>query len=95
MPAYETADTVEDFRDHLAVVHRRIEAACRRAGRDPSGVRLIPVSKTVPEARIRNAYAACCRTLGENKVQEAYRKWEAMSDLEDIDWVLIGHLQSN
>ncbi|HEU0277867.1 MAG TPA: YggS family pyridoxal phosphate-dependent enzyme, partial [Rhodanobacteraceae bacterium] len=66
-----------------------------RAGRDPATVRLLPVSKTVPEARIRNAYAAGCRTLGENKVQEAHRKWQAMGDLADLRWAIIGHLQTN
>jgi pyridoxal phosphate enzyme (YggS family) len=95
MTAYTTANTVEEFRLHLADVHARIAAACKRAGRDPATVRLLPVSKTVPEARVRNAYAAGCHTLGENKVQEAHRKWQAMSDLSDLEWAIIGHLQTN
>lgn len=95
MIAYTTANTVEEFRRHLADVHARIAAACAKAGRDPLEVSLLPVSKTVSEARIRNAYAAGCRTLGENKVQEAHRKWLAMSDLPDLKWVIIGHLQTN
>ncbi len=95
MPAYTTANTVEEFRAHLADVHARIAAACKRVGRDPDEVRLLPVSKTVSEARIRNAYAAGCRSFGENKVQEAHRKWQAMSDLPDIQWAIIGNLQTN
>ncbi|HEX5961071.1 MAG TPA: YggS family pyridoxal phosphate-dependent enzyme [Rhodanobacteraceae bacterium] len=95
MTTYTTANTVEEFRQHLADVHTRIEAACKRAGREPATVRLLPVGKTVPEARLRNAYAAGCRILGENKVQEAHRKWQAMSDLPDLSWSLIGHLQTN
>lgn len=93
--AYPPALGVDDFRRNLAEVQARIEAACRRAGRDPAGVRLLPVSKTVDEARIRLAYAAGCRMLGENKVQEAERKWEAMQDLADLRWAVIGHLQTN
>jgi len=89
------ATSVEDFRRNLAAVRERIAAACRRAGRDPAGVRLLPVSKTVDEARIRLAYDAGCRFLGENKLQEAARKWEAMSDLADLKWSIIGHLQTN
>ncbi|MBO9662748.1 YggS family pyridoxal phosphate-dependent enzyme [Dokdonella sp.] len=89
------AETVEDFRRNLADVQRRIEEASVRAGRDPREVRLLPVSKTVDEARIRLSYAAGCRQLGENKVQEAYRKWEAMADLPDLRWSVIGHLQTN
>jgi len=95
MSAYTTANTVDEFRQHLAEVHARIAAACAKVGRDPATVRLLPVSKTVPEARIRNAYAAGCHTLGENKVQEAHGKWQAMSDLPDLRWSIIGHLQTN
>src|SRR5690606_20427272 len=78
---YPEAVTVEDFRQNLVVVQARIDAACHRTGRDPAAVRLLPVSKTKPEASLRMAHAAGCRMLGENKVQEAYRKWEAMQDL--------------
>src|SRR5690606_17559929 len=41
------------------------------------------------------AYDAGCRYFGENKPQEAYRKWEAMQDLTDLQWSVIGHLQTN
>lgn len=92
---YPRARSVEDFQLNLSSVRSRIDAACIRAGRSPSEVRLLPVSKTVEEARIRLAHAAGCRVLGENKVQEAYNKWEAMSDLEGIQWSVIGHLQTN
>lgn len=92
---YPEAVTVEDFRHNLAAVQARIAAACHRVGRDPASVRLLPVSKTKPEASIRLAYAAGCRLLGENKVQEAHRKWQAMQDLADLHWSIIGHLQTN
>lgn len=95
MSACAIANTVDEFRQHLADVHARIAAACAKVGRDPASVRLLPVSKTVPEARLRNAYAAGCRTLGENKVQEAHGKWQAMADLPDLRWSIIGHLQTN
>jgi PLP dependent protein len=92
---YPEATTVEHFQRNLDAVRARIEAACRRAGRDFATVRLLPVSKTKPEASLRLAHAAGCRMLGENKVQEAYRKWEAMQDLTDLRWSVIGHLQTN
>jgi len=79
---------------NLAAVHRRIDDAARRVGRDPGGIRLLPVSKTVPEERIRSAVAAGCLDLGENKVQEAKRKAENLADL-GVRWSLIGHLQTN
>lgn len=92
---YPPADTVEEFRQHLAAVHARIAAACQRAGRDTAGVRLLPVSKTVDSARIRLAVAAGCHQLGENKVQEAHRKWQELADVPGLRWSVIGHLQTN
>ncbi|MEZ5565386.1 MAG: YggS family pyridoxal phosphate-dependent enzyme [Gammaproteobacteria bacterium] len=89
------AVSLDDFRRNLADVHARMAAACIRVGRDPAGARLLPVSKTRDEASIRLSYAAGCRQLGENKPQEAYRKWEAMADLRDLHWSVIGHLQTN
>ncbi|WP_322998956.1 YggS family pyridoxal phosphate-dependent enzyme [Castellaniella sp.] len=94
-PAYQTASSQEEIQANLADIRHRIDSACARAGRDPAEVRLLPVSKTVDESRIRMAYAAGCRLLGENKVQEAYGKWETMSDLDDLHWAVIGHLQTN
>lgn len=80
---------------NLEAIRARITAACRQVGRDPAQVRLLPVSKTVAEDRLREAYALGLRELGENKVQEAMGKAEAMADLADLRWVLIGHLQTN
>jgi pyridoxal phosphate enzyme (YggS family) len=94
-PRYPQANTIEDFRHNLNVVQTRIADACRRVARDPANIRLLPVSKTVDEARVRLSYAAGCRLLGENKVQEAHGKWEAMADLPDLRWSVIGHLQTN
>lgn len=93
--AARAATTVEDLRANIAVVRARIDAACARVGRDPSEVRLLPVSKTVSEPRLRLAYEAGCRELGENKVQEAAHKAEAMADLAGLRWSVIGHLQTN
>ncbi|MCC7633851.1 YggS family pyridoxal phosphate-dependent enzyme [Stenotrophomonas rhizophila] len=93
-PDWPQASTVEQIRHNLAVVGQRIDRACALAGRDRSSVRLLPVSKTVDEARLRLAWQAGCRELGENKVQEAQAKAEAMADLP-IRWSVIGHLQTN
>ncbi|HLR85411.1 MAG TPA: YggS family pyridoxal phosphate-dependent enzyme [Nocardioidaceae bacterium] len=91
---YRTATTVDEFRRNLTDVQARIERAAKDVGRDPTEIRLLPVSKTVPEHRIRLAYAAGATVLGENKVQEAVRKARALEDLS-IEWALIGHLQTN
>ncbi|TGJ97096.1 YggS family pyridoxal phosphate-dependent enzyme, partial [Actinotalea fermentans ATCC 43279 = JCM 9966 = DSM 3133] len=91
---YRTARTVADFTSALDAVRTRIAAAAAEVGRDPAAVRLLPVSKTVPEDRIRRAVAAGLVRLGENKVQEARRKSENLADL-DVEWSLVGHLQTN
>lgn len=91
---YAPAVTVEDFRTNLARVQARLEAAAEAAGRDASEIRLLPVSKTVEEERLRNAFAAGITQMGENKVQEAKRKAGNLAEL-GIHWALIGHLQTN
>lgn len=87
------AVTVDEFAHNLAAVKARIDAARERAGRSDA-VRLLPVSKTVPSSRIRAAIEAGCRMLGENKVQEAHRKWGELGDT-GVEWSVIGHLQTN
>lgn len=91
---FPAARSAEDIACNLAAVRARIGTACGRAGRDPAEVRLLPVSKTVEEARIRMAHAVGLTEFGENKVQEARERAEAMADLP-IAWSVIGHLQTN
>jgi len=78
----------------LADVRERIANAAARAGRDPSHIKLIAVSKTFGVDVVRDAAAAGQIDFGENKVQEAQAKRAATGDLK-IVWHLIGHLQSN
>ena len=85
---------MSNIADRLAGIRERIAAAARSAGRDPSSVRLVAVSKTFPIDAIREAYAAGHRDFGENRVQEALQKIAAATDLE-IRWHLLGHLQLN
>ena len=80
--------------ENLAVIRKRIREACLRSGRTPEDVRLVGVTKTVPVERIREGVEAGITILGENYVQEARRKAEALADL-DVSRHFIGHLQSN
>jgi pyridoxal phosphate enzyme (YggS family) len=80
---------------NIAQVRERIEAAARRAGRNPDEITLMGVSKTFPVERIHEAYAAGLRVFGENRVQEFTEKARGLRDLKDTEWHLIGHLQSN
>ena len=76
-------------------IRERIAAAARRTGRDPKEVTLMAVSKTFSPERVREAYVAGLRVFGENRVQEFSGKAEALADLKDTEWHMIGHLQTN
>jgi PLP dependent protein len=80
---------------NLAQVRERITAAAGRAGRRPEDIALMAVSKTFPPERIREAYDAGLRLFGENRVQEFAGKIDALRDLHNAEWHLIGHLQTN
>jgi len=81
------------IRERLAEIHRRIEAAARRTGRDPSGIQLIVVTKNRAVEPIREVLACGPYALGENRVQEALAKIPRLPP--DTVWHLIGHLQRN
>ncbi len=81
------------IRENLLRVMERIEKAAQRAGRDPGGIKLVAVSKTVESARIKEAIDAGVTLLGENYVQEAQKKIEEIG--QAVAWHFIGHLQSN
>ncbi len=79
------SDCLMDVREHIA-------EAAKRAGRDPSEIKLIAVSKTKPIEMIEECQAHGQLVFGENKVQELMEKHEMHPELE---WHLIGHLQKN
>ncbi|MEN9539328.1 MAG: hypothetical protein RLZZ126_1563 [Pseudomonadota bacterium] len=82
--------------DNLQRVHKAMAAACVACGRDTTSVRLLAVSKTFGADAVRAAHAAGQMAFGENYVQEAVAKMEALADLrKQIEWHLIGPLQSN
>ncbi|MGO4704028.1 YggS family pyridoxal phosphate-dependent enzyme [Dyella sp. 2RAB6] len=77
-----------------AAVRQRVDAACREAGRDPAEVDVLPVSKTFSADAIRAATGLGLQRFGENKLQEIREKAGPLADCA-IDWVVIGHLQTN
>jgi pyridoxal phosphate enzyme (YggS family) len=81
--------------ENVAEVRKRIAGAAERVGRAPEEIVLMAVSKTFPSQSIREAYTAGLRVFGENRVQEFARKADAICDLVDVNWHLIGHLQTN
>jgi pyridoxal phosphate enzyme (YggS family) len=83
-----------EIEKNLSKVRERIEQAAIKAGRDPQGIKLVAVTKTVPVPRIREAMAAGATIFGENYVQEVRAKIEEIGK-SGIEWHFIGHLQSN
>ncbi|HLL19180.1 MAG TPA: YggS family pyridoxal phosphate-dependent enzyme [Rubrivivax sp.] len=82
--------------NNLQEVRRRLTSACNSVGRGVEDVTLLAVSKTFGGEQVREAFAAGQRRFGENYVQEALDKIEALADLRSqIEWHLIGPLQSN
>jgi PLP dependent protein len=77
-----------------AAVRARVAAACEQAGRPVNELNILPVSKTFGVELIREAVALGLTRFGENKVQEVRSKFEPLADCA-IDWVIIGHLQTN
>jgi pyridoxal phosphate enzyme (YggS family) len=87
---------IDSISSKLQTVQGRIQAAAVAFGRPPASVRLLAVSKTFPAAAVREAYDVGQRAFGENYVQEALAKIEALADLRpQLEWHLIGPLQSN
>lgn len=74
---------------------RRVDEAVARAGRPAGSVRMLAVAKTFPAEAVRAVHALGQRAFGENYVQEAEGKHDALRDLVDVEWHLIGPLQSN
>jgi hypothetical protein len=81
--------------ENLVQVKRCIIEAAKRAGRDPSGVRLLAVTKEQSDATVAKGIQAGMTLLGENKVQEASGKIEAFGRKNGLEWHFIGRLQKN
>ena len=82
--------------ERLAEVQRRIDAAAAKAGRSPTNIQLVAVTKTFDASAIEPVLEAGHRVFGENRVQEARAKWPPLRErYPDIELHLIGPLQSN
>jgi pyridoxal phosphate enzyme (YggS family) len=85
-----------DISQNLTTIRARIEAAAQKAGRDPRSLSLIAVSKTHPAASVKAACEAGQRVFGENRVQEAAKKFPKLREAyPDLQLHLIGPLQTN
>lgn len=83
-----------DVRENCRRVLERMAQAAARSGRDAASIRLIAVTKTIPVEKIREAIACGISDVGENRLQEALPKREALKN-SPLTWHFIGHLQTN
>ncbi|WP_343629533.1 YggS family pyridoxal phosphate-dependent enzyme [Roseateles sp.] len=82
--------------ENIQQLHERIERACLQASRPVHSVTLLAVTKTFGPLDVRQAFEAGEHRFGENYVQEAVDKIDALADLRDrLEWHMIGPLQSN
>lgn len=80
--------------ERIERIKTRMAEACKRVGRSPSEVTLLPVSKTFDDQAIRRAVSLGYRRFGENRTQEIAQKAPLLADC-NIEWVVIGQLQTN
>ena len=83
-----------DVRENCLRILDRIHGAAARSGRDATSIKLIAVTKTVSPENIRQAAGCGILDVGENRLQEALAKQDALLDL-GLTWHFIGHLQTN
>jgi len=81
------------IRENVQFVRNKIAEACRRSGRESEEIELVAITKTVDVEQINEAIEAGLRVVGENRVQEAWRKYQEVGG--KAHWHMVGHLQTN
>ncbi|MFH1939630.1 MAG: YggS family pyridoxal phosphate-dependent enzyme [bacterium] len=84
---------METIKNNLEVINEKIKKAALKANRNPQEIKLVAVTKTATIEQIKEAISAGVKIIGENKVQEGKEKYQILS--ADIEWHLVGHLQTN
>lgn len=84
---------METIKNNLKIIKEKIKKATLKANRYPEEIKLVAVTKTATIEQIKEAISAGVKIIGENKVQEAKEKYHILST--DIEWHLVGHLQTN
>lgn len=88
------SDVVESLQANLEQVRHRVGEAAARANRPPQDVAILPITKGHSVEAVRAAYECGFRRIGENRVGEGIQKRSELSELEDLHWDMVGHIQS-
>ena len=89
-----TEQSEQQIENRLGAVRSRIIEAANRAGRRPEEIELVAITKGYPADFIRIAHNLGLRHFGENRVEEALPKLDALTDMKDLVWHMVGHVQS-
>lgn len=84
---------MEIIKNNLEIINEKIKKAALKVERNPEEIKLVAVTKTATIEQIEEAIKAGVKIIGENKVQEAKEKYQIIT--ADIEWHLVGHLQTN
>lgn len=90
----ELAELVVQIQSRLREIRFEVEEACQKAGRSADEVRILAISKRQSVEVIRAAHSLGITSFGESYVQEALEKMSQLSDLQDLHWEMVGHVQS-
>ena len=84
---------MQTIKNNLEIINEKIKKAALKANRNPEEIKLVAVTKTATTEQIEEAINAGVKIIGENRVQDAKEKFQILT--ADIEWHLIGHLQTN
>jgi PLP dependent protein len=90
----DNQEQVEAIRSNLTMVQENIARAAVKSGRKAEDVQLVAVTKLMPLETLRAGISAGIRCFGENYAEQAAEKIKELAEAEDIDWHMIGHIQS-
>ena len=84
---------METIKNNLEIINKKIKKAALKVNRNPEEIKLVAVTKTATTEQIEEAINAGVKIIGENRVQDAKKKYQIFT--ADVEWHLIGHLQTN
>ena len=84
---------METIKNNLEIINKKIRKAALKVNRNPEEIKLVAVTKTATTEQIEEAINAGVKIIGENRVQDAKKKYQIFT--ADVEWHLIGHLQTN
>ena len=82
-----------DIAENIKIIRENIRKVAEKIGKDPKDIIIVAATKTVEPERIEKAIECGIEIIGENRVQEARKKWEVLKN--KVKWHMIGHLQTN